>query len=1365
MKAAKLSVPTTSPTPTPVTQPFFAPVRTETEHKAVSTFFPPFVQTKLSVGKADDPYEREADAVADHIAAKSSSPLAATPGPMRKEGSNQKIRRKPLENADAPRISKIKEEEKKDLRKKEAGGSTQMPGDIFEARLVASQTGGEPLQADLLAFMQTNFKRDFSKIKVHKDAFANEMSAEMGAKAFAFNNHIYFRAGTYNPESFIGIHLLAHELAHVVQQGVTETLEPPAPETVFSVDTPAPVPPIKPEKPEKKPPSPKRKAKSRLEKERPPKAGAGKTDENAAEGSDGKPKGSPKSPEDDPAFQAMTKKSKTQAKKTKKHDPAEKKVGEAQSAVVLPANEINSKAKSKQVEKLAEQKPKKFNAEAFKAVLMDKIEKAAPKNLEEANNFKKKNRVAEVKTAVSGKVGEEKDAASQDIQETNTEAPSTEGITARPAQALPPANPGAPPPGIGAQKAVPPKRTPDEVSLQAGSDSLDQQMKDGAVTEDQLKEGNEPSFNQAVSAKGTAQKDAQTAPVAYRGEEKGMLQKAEGDFQKSAGQDLREMHGARTEEFGAVATQQNTAKTDEEKAREQIAKDLEAIYAATKKTVDDRLALLTTTVATMFDNGATAAQKLFEDYVGMKMSAYKAKRYSGWTGGLKWAKDKLFGMPDSVNQFYVDGRHIYLDAMDRAITDIANHVATELNAATADVAAGKQKVQDYFNSLDADKKRIAGDTLSEVMGRFDMLESSVEDKQNELVDTLAQKYKDNLEKLDARIEEMKAANKGLVDKAIGFVKGVIKAIKQLGELLFDVLRKIVQVVGYILKHPIQFLKNFFKGVTQGLKSFIGNITKHLKEGFMRWLTGSGGISIKMPAQLNAEGILFMILQFLELTPEGILARAAARIPAAIWKQIENVFDIFLILKKDGLAGLWKYIRDKLESMAGAAYDAVLDFLKTKVMDAGINFVLGLLTPAGAFIKACQAIYKIVKFIFEKGKQIIQFINAVLDSMLDIAAGNVSGAAAKVENSLVQAIPLAIGFLAGILNLDDIPKKVQDIFKRIKAPVDNAINWIIDKAIAFGKGLVAGGKAVVGKVLGWWTKKKHFKAADNSDHDLYFKGDDKNASIIVASAVPMPVKDFLTKIKTDADKASLNEQWKSANTLFKSIEVLINKIETSVPPRQAADIDKLNLALESLTTVIAPLIPLLFSAGSTTPIGNVPVKVGDFVRGLLLDKRTLRAVISDINMSSQKISYRLIANTVAHETETLSISFFNELFTKGKISTFEFDPRDIYMGATPDRSSPTGILVQKRMEIEGKIVNGKVQDRAGSWVSIADCDMGHVIDAVTWWNSNGRLTGARSSAVIKFMQNPSNYELEPSSQNRSRGASLSARGVRYLPPLV
>ena len=86
-----------------------------------------------------------------------------------------------------------------------------------------------------------------------------------------------------------------------------------------------------------------------------------------------------------------------------------------------------------------------------------------------------------------------------------------------------------------------------------------------------------------------------------------------------------------------------------------------------------------------------------------------------------------------------------------------------------------------------------------------------------------------------------------------------------------------------------------------------------------------------------------------------------------------------------------------------------------------------------------------------------------------------------------------------------------------------------------------------------------------------------------------------------------------------------------------------------------------------------------------------------------------------------------------------------MGPTPKLASETGRRVLERMGQEGKYrpETGEIayaRDAQGRplkesddrrWVKIEYCDMGHIIDAVVWWNSNGRLTGPQSSEVRKF----------------------------------
>jgi hypothetical protein len=59
---------------------------------------------------------------------------------------------------------------------------------------------------------------DFGHVLIHRDRRAAEAARLVGARAFTVGSHIIFGEGEYQPDSFSGRHLLAHELAHVVQQ-------------------------------------------------------------------------------------------------------------------------------------------------------------------------------------------------------------------------------------------------------------------------------------------------------------------------------------------------------------------------------------------------------------------------------------------------------------------------------------------------------------------------------------------------------------------------------------------------------------------------------------------------------------------------------------------------------------------------------------------------------------------------------------------------------------------------------------------------------------------------------------------------------------------------------------------------------------------------------------------------------------------------------------------------------------------------------------------------------------------------------------------------------------------------------------------
>lgn len=163
------------------------------------------IQPKLAISQPTDPSEQEADQVADRVmrmATLSSSDSRPSLSPYIFGGAQRKA-------ASCP-------EEK--LQRKEQSASDHAvdaaPPMVHETLSLV----GQPLDADTRTFMEPRFGHDFSEVRVHDDAAAAASASAVRATAYTLGSHIVFGAGQYAPRSPEGRRLLAHELAHVVQQ-------------------------------------------------------------------------------------------------------------------------------------------------------------------------------------------------------------------------------------------------------------------------------------------------------------------------------------------------------------------------------------------------------------------------------------------------------------------------------------------------------------------------------------------------------------------------------------------------------------------------------------------------------------------------------------------------------------------------------------------------------------------------------------------------------------------------------------------------------------------------------------------------------------------------------------------------------------------------------------------------------------------------------------------------------------------------------------------------------------------------------------------------------------------------------------------
>jgi hypothetical protein len=161
------------------------------------------LQRKLRIGASNDPLEHEADRVADQV--------LAAPGHV---GANKT----------PPHIQRYSQHAHEQ--------SEAVPASVDRALDSPGTTLGSALRLD----MEQRFGRDFSQVRVHTDALANDSAHAVGALAYTVGNRMVFANGQFQPQGSRGRRLLAHELTHVVQQGAGILRRTPDPDTLKEFD-------------------------------------------------------------------------------------------------------------------------------------------------------------------------------------------------------------------------------------------------------------------------------------------------------------------------------------------------------------------------------------------------------------------------------------------------------------------------------------------------------------------------------------------------------------------------------------------------------------------------------------------------------------------------------------------------------------------------------------------------------------------------------------------------------------------------------------------------------------------------------------------------------------------------------------------------------------------------------------------------------------------------------------------------------------------------------------------------------------------------------------------------------------------------
>ncbi|MFD5031033.1 hypothetical protein ACFWM0_11530 [Streptomyces sp. NPDC058405] len=730
----------------------------------------------------------------------------------------------------------------------------------------------------------------------------------------------------------------------------------------------------------------------------------------------------------------------------KRHKPAAAESKSAQDAAVAPPDDKQAQGKAANAEKMNAAKPGEFDKNAFIGAVNEAISAQAPKNLDEADNFADSGKADHIKDSVDGKVKDGKKSSAEDIETATTAAPDLSQAKEKQVTPMgpdqPPGNPGAP----SAADAVPAKQPDKVLDFSEGNQQVDQQLADSEVTEEQLAKGNEPQFDKALSEKKKGEQNTAAAPAKGRAAEGKQLAAAQAGAAVSGAQAMNAMTADRNAAGKAVDSGKGETKSADEKKREQVTAKLQKVFDTTQKDVEKILGDLDGKVDKQFTDGEKKARGDFTADHKRRMKEYKDKRYSGFTGKGRWIRDKFKGLPQAGLDIFKKSRELYVSTMQTVIASIADTIGTELGRAKARIAEGRSELKAEVDRLPADLKQFGQEAAADFAGKFDDLESEVNDKSTQLVQDLAQKYTEALNSVDEEIKKLEEENKGLIAAVMDAVVGVIQTINELKNLLLGVLAKAAGVAMKIIKDPIGFLRSFASAVGAGLNLFIGNIPEHLKKGLVSWLLGTAvSTGLEIPAKFDLKGIIQLIASLLGLTWDNIRARVTRKgVPDEAMTKVEQSVPVAGALAREGPAGAAQEITAETGDLKSTILDDLKSYLIPTVLMAGITWILSLLNPASAFIRAVKGIIDIVTFIVTQGAQIIEFVNACLDAVIAIANGAQAGVPKLIETALATSIPLLIGLLASLLGIGGLANRVKQAFQKASRPVTRAIDKIVNK---------------------------------------------------------------------------------------------------------------------------------------------------------------------------------------------------------------------------------------------------------------------------------------------------------------------------------
>lgn len=1012
------------------------------------------------------------------------------------------IQLKEADEDTAPVQLKVEDEEPASVQRLAPGGAAATPAmQSTTAAAISSPGTGSALPAPTRGTLETRMGVDLGGVRVHDGPGANRAAAGLNARAFTHGSHIWLGRG----ESAGDVRLMAHEVTHVLQQdgavrrkpadkpkkepaaggapaGATPQSAPPPPPA--STASAAPAPPASASAPAPAPaPAPAAPASGAAA---PAAAGAAPAAaggapagaEAAGGGAGGGAAGGPEllmpeppselSPEEQARLETVDQRAGAAVEVTTDLPPAEEEVGDARAAVEEPAEETQARAGDQLVAALGERPAPSPEIEELCDRIYQVIRDKRPPDedsLVEADP-------QEMAQQAGGQMNASVEADTQNVQgqydqlqEQPEGAPAQEPV---PLDA-PPA--GAAPPDLAADAAAPDGVPPEAVSLDADVAASGQQMADAGMDTEPARLVESGPIAEARAAQGELAETAARDPQEVLAEQQATLAGAQADMAALQASALQALRGSRESTTTAGAAQQGEMVGSEEQMRTQAASQAQRIFEDAQTRVSSLLDPLPATAMARWEAGVQVLSTEFDQHLA-RVKAWVDERHESTALAVI---DYFTGLPDWVTEEYDDAERTFGDGVCDLIREISRDVNGVIAACEAIVDDSRAQIAAVFEALPAELQGWAAEQQAQFGERLNGLQERAQQTRSDFTRDLTRRAGQAVQDVRAKIHELREAAKGLIgriadavnafleDPARFIIDGLLSVLGISPASFWAVVDRIGAAIDSIADDPMNFVNNLMAAVGQGFSQFFDNIGTHLLQGLMDWLfSGLGSVGVQIPADTSLKSIITFFLQLMGLTWPNIRQILARHIGEENVALIEKAWELVSSLIEMGPEGLFELIKEQLDpaNLLQMVLDAAVDYLVQALIQAVTPRILLLFNPAGAILQAIEAIFRVLKWIFENASRIFTLVETVVNGVTDLIAGNIGGMANAVEGALARLIPPVIDFLAGYLGLGGLPEAIADVIRgfqtRVLAIVDRIIGFLAERARALLRAMGLGG---------------------------------------------------------------------------------------------------------------------------------------------------------------------------------------------------------------------------------------------------------------------------------------------------------------------